>query len=225
MQESLQVPIALNVDVECLDGKSGKSCHIIINPVNQIITHFVVENKHFPESSKRLVPLEKIIETTDQIIRLGCTKAELAALEKFTETHYIKTEPSNIPAFSNWKFGIAVDTAPIMMYPYVIPKSTQAVYVPNETERIPTGEMAVKRGAEVFAEGDKMGVVDEFLVEPNSGHITHLIMGEQHLWQKKEIMIPISAIDKMYEDLVYLKITKATLENLPTIPIKRFLNS
>jgi hypothetical protein len=53
--------IPLNVDVNCHDGNCGKSSQIIINPLNQAITHIVVQNEEFLDSNKRLVPLDKVI--------------------------------------------------------------------------------------------------------------------------------------------------------------------
>ena len=64
----------------------------------------------------------------------------------------------------------------------------------------------------------RAGKVDQFLIEPISGHITHLIMREGHSWGQKEITIPISEVDHVDDDVVYLKLKKADIEELPRIP-------
>ena len=65
--------IPLNAKVICIDGECGKSSHVIINPLNQTITHIVVENDSLRDSKQRLVPFNKIVETTHKSIQLKCT--------------------------------------------------------------------------------------------------------------------------------------------------------
>ena len=54
-----------------------------------------------------------------------------------------------------------------------------------------------------------------------TGHISHLILMEGHLWGKKEVAIPVSAIDRIEEDTVYLKLDKEAVESLPSEPVRR----
>jgi hypothetical protein len=46
-------------------------------------------------------------------------------------------------------------------------------------------------------------------------------MCEGHLWEAKEISIPISAVQHISEKRVYLNIDKSAVERLPEIPIRR----
>jgi hypothetical protein len=66
-----------------------------------------------------------------------------------------------------------------------------------------------------------VGRVDEFLVNPENEHITHLVMREGHLWGQKDVTVPVSAIDHFDEDTVYLKLNKQEIEALPTIAVRR----
>jgi hypothetical protein len=66
-----------------------------------------------------------------------------------------------------------------------------------------------------------VGKVDEFLVDPTSGHITHLILRDEHLWGQKDVAIPISEIEHTTEDIVYLKLSKRSIAALPTISVRR----
>jgi sporulation protein YlmC with PRC-barrel domain len=75
--------------------------------------------------------------------------------------------------------------------------------------------MAVKTG-----EG-KVGTVDELVVDPDSGNITHLLMLKGHLWGKKDVAIPITAIDLVDADGIHLNIDKEAIKALPTVPVKR----
>ena len=57
------------------------------------------------------------------------------------------------------------------------------------------------------------------------GHITHLVLREGHLWSKKELTLPLSAVDRMDEYVVELKLDKKTVKSLPAIPVRRFYRS
>ncbi|MBK8616400.1 MAG: hypothetical protein IPN96_04660 [Anaerolineales bacterium] len=63
--------------------------------------------------------------------------------------------------------------------------------------------------------------VDEFVVSPKNGHITHVVMREGRLWGKKDVIIPISAMGETREDTVFLKLDKHQIEALPTFPVNR----
>ena len=56
---------------------------------------------------------------------------------------------------------------------------------------------------------------------PNTGEITHLQMREGHLWGKKDVAIPVSAVDFTDEKTVYLKIDKKAVQALPAVKVKR----
>jgi len=198
--------IPLNVTVTCIDGECGKSSHVIINPVNQSVTHIVVENDNFRDSRQRLVPLNKVIDTTHKSIELKCTMHELVTMEKFTETHYINSDAAEYSAFGS-PSGLEFDELnPYSMWPYVYAENNM-YSIPVEDERIPPGEMAVRRGAEVRA---------------TDGHITHIVLREGHLWGRKELTLPLSSIDRMDEYVVELKLDKKSVKSLPAIPAKRF---
>ena len=93
--------------------------------------------------------------------------------------------------------------------------------MPLEHEHIPAGEVVIRRGTPVKATDGEVGKVDEFLVDPENNNISHLILREGHLWGKKDVTIPVSEIDKIAEDGVYLKLDKEAIETLPTVPVRR----
>jgi sporulation protein YlmC with PRC-barrel domain len=103
------------------------------------------------------------------------------------------------------------------MWPYVIPE----VLMPIEHMHIPPGELAVRRGARVRATDGHVGRVDEFMVDPTNGHITHLVLREGHPWGQKDVTIPVSQIERIEENAVYLRLDKHSIEALPAIPVRR----
>lgn len=100
-------------------------------------------------------------------------------------------------------------------------------YVLNDTaydcvkeENITAGEMALHSGMSVEATDGKLGKLDELVLNRKSGEITHLLMREGHLWGKKDIAIPVSAVDFSDGKYVYLKLDKAAVKDLPAVPVK-----
>lgn len=87
--------------------------------------------------------------------------------------------------------------------------------------QIPHGELAMQRGTRVEATDGYVGKVDEFVINPKNGHITHLVMREGHLWGQKDVIIPLSGMGDTREDTVFLKLNKSQVESLPTFQVNR----
>ena len=199
--------IPLKAKVECTDGSCGQSTTVIVDPVKRELTHLVVRGPHMREV---LVPVSQIENTSQGQIRLKCTKQELSEMPSFVETHYVESDEP-IPEYPGYQT--------VLMDPWATPMEVS--YVEEVVERIPPGELAVRRGTRVEATDGHVGQVGEFVVEPESGHITHLILLEGHLWAKKEVTLPLSAIDHSEGDTVYLNLDKKAVEALPSVPVRR----
>jgi hypothetical protein len=171
----------------------------VLNPTTRQVTHLVVKEQRFPRI-ERLVAIDWVVETTPVVIRLRCTSDELAEMEPFIETEYI---PVDIPPYA----------ASESLWPYMTAR--------QEHEPIPPGELAVHRGARVEATDGHVGRVHEFLVEPTSERITHLVLHEGHLWGQRAVTIPVAQIDRLDEDTVYLKLDKRSVAALPAMPVRR----
>ena len=94
-------------------------------------------------------------------------------------------------------------------------------YAEVPEQHIPHDELAVYRGMDVRTGEGKVGTVDELVVEPDSGNITHFLMLKGHLWGKKDVAIPVTAVDVVTASEVYLNIDKEAVEALPAVPVKR----
>lgn len=201
--------IPISAEVFCADGFCGHSVYVILNPMTENVTHLVVRESRFPYI-ERLVPVDVIVESTPHRIQIRCTREELSDMDSFLESEFI---PSDLYPYRGDAY---------LMWPYVSP---EADVIPLEFERIPPGELVVHRGTKVYASDGQIGRVDEFLIDPVSGHITHLVLREGHLWGQKDITIPVSQIDRIKDDRVYLKMDKQSIEALPSIPVHRRVTS
>ena len=200
--------IPVDAGVQCTDGPGGRSTYVVLNPITRRVTHVVVKEDIFPHL-ERLVPLEMVTQTSPDQIHLACSRQELHRLESFIETEFM---PGKV---SDAAYGLDE----FRLWPYVLSGDE---LVPVEHERVPPGELAVRRGSHVRATDGDVGRVDEFLVDRETEHITHLVLREGHLWGQKDVLIPVSEIGRVDEDRVYLNLSKAEVADLPTIPLRRW---
>ena len=208
--------IPLNVPVHCCDGVCGRSSAVILNPVTDDVTHFVVKIKGVL-GDEFLVPLDAIFQTASDLIQLRWSRQELDVAEPFIKSVFIGKDES---AFLAESFS-----ASTFLWPYATagvepcPPALASLY--EQVEQIPPGELAVHRGTPVEATDGRVGKVDEFLVDPVTGHITHLVLRKGHLWGEREVTIPVSQIEQVAPDAVRLKLNKEAVDALPAIPVHR----
>ena len=205
--------IPLQAQVECTDGVFGRSVYVLVDPVIDQVTFVVVKEDSFT-GTEYIVPVNLISATIAKTILLRCSKAELKKMTEFEQTEYIQ---ETVPDYSDYRGGIYG-----MGTYYYLPYATEkVVQVPVMHQEIQPGQLAIHRGTSVEATDGYIGKVDEFVVSPGDDHITHLVMREGHLWGKKDVIIPLSALGETHLDTVFLKLDKHQVESLPTFPLHR----
>jgi sporulation protein YlmC with PRC-barrel domain len=197
--------LPIDAEVFCTDGFCGRSTRVVLKPETEEVTHLVVKEKESPHK-EILVPATAVTETTPDSINLSYTRDKLAKLQPFIETEYVKVD---IPRYADGVYSLAGD-----FYP-------EPEVMAVRHKRTPAGELAVRRGARVEATDGRVGRVDEFLLDPENDHVTHLVLREGHLWGQRDVSIPVSEIERIEEDAVYLKIPKSEIEALPAVPTRR----
>jgi uncharacterized protein YrrD len=206
------IDISLNAEVLCQDKRCGRVSSVILNPLTDELTHFVLRTDGLFEKDY-LVPVERIVSSSGEALLLNCTSEEVAELEPFHQTTFVQLDPVDYPYLPDVMLG------PIYEWPFV--RSEDGYSLAVESESVPAHELAVRRGATVQATDGKIGHVDEFLVDPANNHVTHLVMHRGHLWNKRDVVIPISAVNRVEDDSVYLTLDKPAVAELPRIPIHR----
>jgi uncharacterized membrane protein len=202
-----QVPV--NADVKCTDSEKvcGQTVAVIVNPVSNELTHLVVEDKTSKPAVQRLVGVDRITATSTEGVELSCSEAELAEMDPFIETRYIKSEmPDYKDSLQYGEYSL----------PYGTPSTTQTLAVPEE--QVPEGGLAVHKGMQVEATDGRAGTVDELLVDPSGNRVTHVVMLEGHMWGKRRITFPLSAIDHVAGNTVYMKLSQQQIDGLPDVP-------
>lgn len=204
--------ISINAKVFCTDGECGHVTCVLINPVTKKVTHLIVKERGFL-GQEHMVPIDFVTDSAPDKINLRLEKDKFQKLDHFLSIKYVSGEDP-FDAYLPEQY---------YLHPYVMP-DYESEYDYNtyytEVENIPAGELAINRGAEVYAKDGWVGKVDEFLVSPKDDKITHIVLREGHLWDRKHVTIPVSAVDKIKVDGVHLNLTKKDVSELPAIPIK-----
>jgi uncharacterized protein YrrD len=190
-------PFTIGANVSCTDGACGEVRRLIVDPAADVVTHLVVEPKHRHEHG-RLVPVGLVDTSTGQI-QLRCTKAEFEELDPAEETRQL---PGEQPTET---FVGGYDPAP-----------SGRQYVTEDS--VPLGEVEVRPGDHAYATDGHIGQVRGFIIDPASHHVTHVLLQEGHLWGRKEVAIPISAVTRV-DDGIRLSITKEQVQDLPPVDI------
>lgn len=199
--------IPINAKVYCQDKIYGYTQAVILNPASDVITHLVVKENKRPHI-ERLVPIDMIDASLTDNIHLKFNETKLQSLPPFFDVEYIQT---TIPHYTQVHDMYHME--PIVM--------NEKKFVEERLYHIPSDELAVNRGAAVYsADGHALGKVDEFLVEQNGGHVTHLILREGHLWSQKDVFIPVAEIETINESNLQLKLDKENIEKLPNLPVQ-----
>jgi sporulation protein YlmC with PRC-barrel domain len=203
----MEIPI--NAEVNCTDGACGDTTCVIVDPISQQITHVVVQENR-GEYIEHLVPIAQVMKTTPRQLELGCTQAELSAMPHFAERQFKRVA---MPF-------IGYPTEHYMVWPYVVPEGAGTALTPVRHELIPNNELALHRGSWVMATDGHVGEVDEFIVDPADGRITHLILRKGHFWGHKDVSIPVTQIDRIEADAISLKLDKHAIGRLTPIAIQ-----
>jgi sporulation protein YlmC with PRC-barrel domain len=191
-------------EVVCTDGVCGHLGRVVVDPVAHTLTHLVVEPRHRRETS-RLVPID-LVESTAKDIRLRCMMSEFKAFEHAEETQFLPG------ATGEWSYG----QGQMLSLPYF----GLGIGIRQATtyDRVPAGEVEVRRGEHVHATDGAVGRVRGLVIDPSDHHVTHVLLDEGHLWGQKRVAIPIGAVRDV-EDGVRLSLTKDEVRDLPPVDL------
>jgi hypothetical protein len=61
--------------------------------------------------------------------------------------------------------------------------------------------------------------VQGLVIDPRDHHVSHVLLQEGHLWGRKDVAIPISAVTGVDNDGIRLSIAKHEVQDLPPVDI------
>ena len=211
--------IFLDAKVVCTDGECGRLSHVIIDENSKKITHFAVKNSNPLASHQYLVPIESVINGSPESIQLSCKRIEVFRMPAFTEMRFFNPITSKYESLKDFSDeAVAAFNTRMMCFDSSTGKDRCSMTI--ETELIPAGEAAVSKGASVEATDGHIGRLEEFVIDSNDENNARLVLEEGHLWHKKELTLPLSAIAHINEDRIYLNLSRKAIRLLPKVAIE-----
>jgi sporulation protein YlmC with PRC-barrel domain len=216
-----ETQFTIGTEAVCTDGVCGEVSRVVVDPVAQVVTHLVVEPK-YRSGLGRLVPLD-IVDAAEGKIRLRCTTDEFEKLDRAEETQFL---PGSSGGFGGYGPGQA------LTWPYYglgtgmigldggLGMGLGNSSLPVVHDTVPLGEVAVRRGGQVHATDGDIGRVQGLVINSSDHHVTHVLLQEGHLWGRKDVAIPISAVTRVDEDGIALNISKEDVADLPDLEIE-----
>jgi sporulation protein YlmC with PRC-barrel domain len=202
----------VGAEVHGKEGSLGKVDALIIDPTLPSVSHLVVARELL--APRRLVPVAAVRHADPDRVDVDLDEQAFQDCARFDEPDFnIATESAT--------YGDAVfDAGTYFLEPYATPLDG---WVLAEHERVPKGEISIRRGDEVLSsDGTKLGDVDEFLVDPGDGEITHVVLREGHILRHDDdVVIPVGTATRFDEGRVILDLDVTEVAGLPRIPVQR----
>ena len=213
--------------VACSDGACGKLQRVVVDPVARALTHLVVEPPH-RVGAGRLVPIELVETSTAHEIRLHCTRSDFDGLDDAEETRFLPGaggewgygpgQMLSLPYFGLGGIGTGLGGVGSLGVGGIGMGGMDPGPHPVVTDRVPVGEVIVRRGDPVTATDGAIGRVQGLVIDPSDHHVTHFLLDEGHLWGQKRVAIPIGAVTSV-ADGVRLNLSKDDVRGLPAVDL------
>jgi hypothetical protein len=181
---------------------------VIFDPVADALTHLVVRPGHHEELAQ-LVPIDHVGGVDEDVIRLNCTKQQFEQLDAAEDIQFVPGEPNRAG------YGTTASSWPY----YSLGMPLGHHHDPMFVDRVPLGEVPVRRGDPVHARDGEVGAVQGLVIDPADHHVTHVLLQEGHLWGRKQVAIPIGAADRA-EGEIHVALTRAEIEALPPVSLE-----
>jgi sporulation protein YlmC with PRC-barrel domain len=214
------------------DGACGDLRRIIVDPAARTITHLVVEPRHH-HGEGHLVPIG-LVNSTGSKIQLNCTTSEFQGLENAEATHlvpgpgklsYTEDEKRSLPIGGMAGGGgmAGLGPAPAMGGMGVGGMGAMGRGPVRQAfltaDQVPAGEIELCEDQPVHATDGAIGRVQGLAVDPSDHQVTHVLLDDGHLWGKKRVAIPFSAVTSI-DDGVRLNLAKDEVRDLPAIDVR-----
>ena len=218
--------IDLDTPVSCADGACGVVADVIIDPVSRRLTHFVLEPKD-DRSGARLIPVDASCAAAGtEGVALDWTIADVGRCKPIHEAAYLRMGEV-VSSGPDWSVGIQ-EMFSLPEYGNLGPEALGVgmalehdQHVAVSYHRVPPDEIEIRRASPVTSsDGHHLGHVVGFVIDAQQ-RITELILGHGHLWTKRRVAIPASAIERCENDELTLSLTADEVGELKPLPAHR----
>jgi len=191
----------------------GSLSRVVINPETRALTDILVRVSSLFNQEEKVVPIEFVAETTEDQIVLHYAAGILASFPPFEERHLVDANDyADQPSPSEHALPTIFGHADVSLS--MIKTQQGKKLIPQVTQNIPDGAVAMKKGSKVItAEGKYVGNVECVLADPEADQITHLLISsKQHANETK--LIPIQWVMLVDGEKVELRVKNHMVEEL-----------
>jgi hypothetical protein len=193
-----EVRLDFGMPVEDGAGTLGQLTRVLIDPV-QLTARQVVVMPDDLAVTARLVPIE-VVAARAGVLVLDCTR------ERFTDFE-------NAVDYETSPASPAAEVAQAVRIGGVIDAIVTSGPATSGRDRVPEGLVVLERLQSVLASDARVGELDGVVLDLAAFAIGGIIVVEGHLWSKKKVRLPPSAV-VAFADVVRLGISAAEAEEL-----------
>ena len=216
------IQFTIGAHVRSTDGGVGHLIWVVADrgTTPWVITHLVVEPTH-RSGLGRFVPLSHVSEVDPEsgAITLTDSEKEFAQLDSAEMTEFVPGSE----AYETY------GPAQFVTRPYyadevnlsgdVVPETALTV---TSDAPLPDGDQGVAvHAVATYATDGAIGHVEGLLIDPGTHQVTHVLLQEGHLWGRKDVAIPLSAVRDLDTGGLQLSVTKQEVGDLPPVPVGR----
>ena len=190
----------LGSSIQCRDGQCGKLIRVVVDPETGYVSDIIVA-KGILLKETRILPLSVVDYTDENNLYLSIASSKLEQYPKYSVTEFKEpVAPAERVAVPNNLYGAGEPVVPM---------------VKRKIRRgIKTGQTVIKKGMPVNNFNGTVGKVGQVIMDYDTNKITYLVM-YQGLIFTKQLVIPYTVVESIYEDSIFISCTEEALEQLP----------
>jgi hypothetical protein len=206
--------LELGKHARCSDGAVRELVDLVVDAGGRRVTHLVIQPRDDPAAA-RLVPVDLATAADgEHEISLRCSAEQLEELALVHE-HAFVVEGEQAEEEDGWEVGVR----DMQVIPDYLPTAMPGDLAPEVVvtyDRVPKGEIELRHASDVYsADRHHLGTLDGVVVGADGG-IDQLLLARGHLWWRREISVPATAIGELANDMVTLGVNKAELGTFPS---------
>jgi hypothetical protein len=205
--------VSMRANVECQEGHCGRITSIVVERLTRKITHIVVREPG-PGGSDRLVSGEEVSSANRSAVVLRTSRARIAqmppAQAKIPTLSLVYTGSEFAARETSWEFRPSCSTRGRR-------KIKLSVFDAASRKNTKSDEVAAATFVRVEAINGTVGWLLELIVNPTTMVVTDFVMCEGNVWDQREIIIPVDAIDYIRNGVIHVGLFKHQIKDLASM--------
>jgi sporulation protein YlmC with PRC-barrel domain len=192
--------LSLGAMVSATDGDVGTLRALIVDAGTGVISHLAVTNSDVPNSA-RLIPLRHVVQADAHHALLDLTRREALACQRLVV-------PGAVPDAGDH----GTDETASAWFTDMDLSSGEYTFALRR--RLPSADsVLLERGRRVETpDGHRLGVIDDVVVDHESGTISHIVLTHGHLLGRRQVVLPASSLVEITPQRVRVEVSPTSLD-------------